>query len=222
MTVRPETAGMMSAGIAHLRTLVSAIHVEPDCGTPWPPEAIAVLAREYQAAADFYVLGVASGAPFRLSPLEKTILRLKGLKRPEAPCGAGRSLIAVDCDGILYPCHRFVGDRRFAAGDVDRGVDAEILKPFQAFRARFHARPQGRGGCAYCSAVMTCVGGCPAANVAATNDPRSIPPAWCQVQRIVAREALRALYLLTHDPDTAPRWDKYIAGKNAPAKANCC
>lgn len=33
-------------------------------------------------------------------------------------CGAGSNMMAVDIDGKIYPCHRFVGIKQFVIGDV--------------------------------------------------------------------------------------------------------
>lgn len=44
-------------------------------------------------------------------------------------CGAGRTMFAVDIDGTLYPCHRFVGERKFALGNIWTGSDnSKFLK----------------------------------------------------------------------------------------------
>jgi uncharacterized protein len=48
------------------------------------------------------------------------------------PCGAGDGYLAVSYDGSLFPCHRFVGDRKFRMGDVWQGVvNPELGKLFR-------------------------------------------------------------------------------------------
>jgi uncharacterized protein len=49
-------------------------------------------------------------------------------------CGAGK-MIAVDCDGNLYPCIRFLnfclGDKKpKIIGDIDNGINYDLVRPF--------------------------------------------------------------------------------------------
>jgi uncharacterized protein len=199
-TVRPETAHLLAESVACLREIAPSIHVEPDLAADWTDEALADLADAWRAAANAYVLALQDGKAFRLDPLEKTVALWRRLHRPESPCGVGRALIACGVDGVFYPCHRVTGMKALAMGDVDAGVDesGRVITALREFDAKYDARPEG-GDCASCSAAFVCRGGCPASNYAATGDMRAPSAAFCRIQRIVAAEALRVLYLTSHD-----------------------
>jgi uncharacterized protein len=70
-------------------------------------------------------------------------------------CGAGNLGLAVDADGRLYPCHRFVGHEQFVWGDVWRGPSAASQQSF--LEAGWVDR---RAECAECWARYLCGGHC--------------------------------------------------------------
>ncbi len=72
-------------------------------------------------------------------------------------CGAGSAYLAVSPGGELYPCHQFVGDESFRAGNVDCGVDDEVLAPFRKLGM------DDKTECRSCFARYFCGGGCHAA-----------------------------------------------------------
>jgi uncharacterized protein len=78
----------------------------------------------------------------------------KGTHRPY-PCGAGGGYFGVAADGGLYACHRFVGDKNAAFGDVWSGVDEDAQSRWLAER---HVHTQSP--CSGCWARYLCGGGC--------------------------------------------------------------
>lgn len=223
MTVSPQTARLLPESVTHLRTLVSQIAVEPDYSADWTPAAIEELSRAWRKVGELYILAFAAGRPFYLSALDKAIKALRRLRRGDAPCGAGRGLVSVDIDGRFFPCHRFVGIEEFVAGDISSGIDEGPLETFRKYSSRFDAAPQERA-CSDCPAVFICKGGCPAANYAATGDTRAPGPAFCRIQMIIAREATRALYLLSHDPDSESTFRRHfkVGGRGGPVGSSKC
>lgn len=75
-----------------------------------------------------------------------------------APCQPGRSMLAVDPEGRLYPCEGFFGHESWSLGDVTGGVCEERRKGFLEELARV------RSDCAVCSVRAHCDGGCVAAD----------------------------------------------------------
>jgi uncharacterized protein len=72
-------------------------------------------------------------------------------------CGAGSEYVAVTPEGDIYPCHQFVGEKRFLLGNVLTGeLDDEKRRPFHRDPARELAR------CRDCWAKLWCGGGCAA------------------------------------------------------------
>ena len=71
-------------------------------------------------------------------------------------CGACHGSCAVAPDGALYPCHRFVGMKEWALGDISGGLpDGRGRDFWRAWRAAV------RGKCSECWALGICGGPCP-------------------------------------------------------------
>lgn len=68
-------------------------------------------------------------------------------------CGAGSNLMAVDIDGKIYPCHRFVGAETFIVGDVMDGKNGNTDFYSVIDLVNFEK-------CQSCIAKSICGGGC--------------------------------------------------------------
>ena len=72
-------------------------------------------------------------------------------------CGVGTDYMAVTPWGDLYPCHQFVGDKKFLLGNVFEGVkNTEIVNEFKMCNV------YSREACQNCFAKLYCSGGCSA------------------------------------------------------------
>ena len=72
-------------------------------------------------------------------------------------CGSGTEYMAVTPSGELYPCHQFVGDKKYLLGNIYDGVtNKEIQNEFKLCNA------YTRKECADCWAKLYCSGGCAA------------------------------------------------------------
>lgn len=68
------------------------------------------------------------------------------------PCGAGRSSVAISCEGEIFLCHRFVGIENFRIGDISN----DILE-----RKEYQTSPLDiNNDCKNCYAKFLCAGGC--------------------------------------------------------------
>jgi uncharacterized protein len=87
------------------------------------------------------------------------------LHKRVAGCGSGSEYLAVTPDGTLYPCHQFVGDPKFAMGDVFTGVTKPEIRAGFANRSIL-TMPE----CKTCWARLWCAGGCAANSYHATGN----------------------------------------------------
>lgn len=72
-------------------------------------------------------------------------------------CGVGTEYLAVTPSGDLYPCHQFVGDKKFLVGNVDDGIThPEVIEQFENCNVYSHEK------CEDCFAKLYCSGGCAA------------------------------------------------------------
>jgi len=94
------------------------------------------------------------------------------------PCGAGLSLLAVDTEGAVHSCHRFVGTAVAPLGDLATGVD-------NAARDRFIDRAQTRAEtfCSGCHARHLCAGGCYHESYTRHGDPFRPTDHYCDLMR---------------------------------------
>ncbi len=102
-------------------------------------------------------------------------------------CGAGHQYLAVDPDGVLYPCHQFVGREGFAMGDVFSGVQRwDLARRFK------NTHLYRKEGCPGCWAKFFCSGGCHASAYLAGGSLEKP----CSLACVLTRKRLEcALYL---------------------------
>ncbi|KPK74107.1 MAG: hypothetical protein AMJ79_14735 [Phycisphaerae bacterium SM23_30] len=70
-------------------------------------------------------------------------------------CGIGRNTNAVDCDGNIYPCHRYVGMDKYIIGDIFSG-----LSPSRTMGLYHEYNQCALKECSGCWAHRICAGGC--------------------------------------------------------------
>ena len=72
-------------------------------------------------------------------------------------CGSGTEYLAVTPEGDLYPCHQFVGEKKFLMGNIWDGVTNTQMRDDFA-ECNVYSRPE----CRNCWARLFCAGGCAA------------------------------------------------------------
>ena len=136
-------------------------------------------------------------------PLEATWQLLRqvhtvrqGGSRPARPCPVGTSLMAIDPDGQLMPCHRFLYRKQDWLGSVDEPHFPPEREKYVSIATRDLL------GCDGCHAEPVCGGGCRMLVVAERLDLKSgIHPGHCLNMRAHARVAYH-IYdtLMTEQP----------------------
>lgn len=94
-------------------------------------------------------------------------------------CGAGHEYYAVDVNGDLYPCHQFVGRKKYQLGNVFEGVNDP-----QNFRDYFRkSHVLNKPKCKDCWAKYFCSGGCHANADLFNDDIRKPYEIGCEIQK---------------------------------------
>lgn len=132
---------------------------------------------EYEQLADVLWKMEEKGRRITFFHFELDLLQGPCAKKRAQGCGAGASYLAVAPDGSLYPCHQFVGDSRFRAGDVESGIVPEKLLPFQKLAVTENEE------CNACFARFFCGGGCHAAAWLMNGDLDRPYRLGCELQR---------------------------------------
>ncbi len=108
----------------------------------------------------------------------------RGGARPNRPCEVGTSLLAVDPDGFVMPCHRFL----YRKNDWLGRVEDPVLPP--ARRQYLTLSSRDILGCQGCSAELVCGGGCRVLALQSGGDLRTgTHPGYCLNTRAQARAA---------------------------------
>ncbi|AVO36320.1 quinohemoprotein amine dehydrogenase maturation protein [Pukyongiella litopenaei] len=94
------------------------------------------------------------------------------------PCGAGVGMLAVNHDGALNLCHRFVGSELDPFGSVETGIAREELAGFIKSRS-----DRTEKGCATCRIRNLCAGGCYHESYAHFSDPLKPAYHYCDLMR---------------------------------------
>lgn len=108
-------------------------------------------------------------------------------------CGAEVNFLAVDINGDLYPCHRFVNNKEYKQGNIFEGT-------YSIARSKFleEAHVSNRLNCTKCWAKNLCGGGCHHENLESTGKVTTPPLHYC----ILTQKQLEAtlhLYLRLSD-----------------------
>ena len=113
-----------------------------------------ILLKEYEQLALDIIKKYKDRKPIVFNPFKKYLDLLKNNTKRFFSCGVCKGMLAINVDGNIFPCHRFVGIDNFIIGDLDHWLDAKkILGIFQKFN-------KAREVCNSCWAVFLCAKGC--------------------------------------------------------------
>ena len=114
----------------------------------WTPETIPILRTNIRHLLEWYIFNIED---VKLDYFDGMLV---GNKR-DTGCWAGREGVAVDCNGELYPCQRFLTNgSNFKIGTVESGITNNMFKRYNI--ANFV-------GCKKCTAFERCTNVCIAA-----------------------------------------------------------
>ena len=127
----PETVEHAAASVRYLlRVGFRYVIFQVNYAGAWTEDALDELERQYWEMARLYVELTRREEKFYLSPFDvKIATHIRGEEARGLLCRLGIRQVSVAPDGTLFPCVQFVPhgdgrrDRRFAIGDVWRGVD---------------------------------------------------------------------------------------------------
>ena len=196
LTFTPDNLDLVGAVRDVLAIAAVGVVLAPVIEIDWSGHEEA-LERAYQELGDWFLEEFAQG---RRPPLEVTweLLRvyighLKCQRRPNKPCPLGTSLLAVDSQGNVLPCHRFLHQAKDRLGQVQ----AEDL-PAERWRY-VHLKTLEIPDCAGCEARTVCGGGCRAVALQAGYGLEGIHPNHCLLLRAHVRMVERIYQTLSAD-----------------------
>jgi uncharacterized protein len=185
MTVTPDTAQFLGESVRWLSDAGFAnIFFSPVVEADWDNHSLACLLDGYE---ELWRYQHANRRHLRISNLVRDRKRLRHSSGGVWGCGAARTMVAVDVDGTLYPCQRYVGyfgsDPRHRLGSVSGGLEPELMRR-HAENSRVANRagcglgiysdevPEAERACRNCELVSICHAACMAVNECVSGDPR--------------------------------------------------
>jgi len=136
------------------------------------------------------------------------------------PCGAGLGMLAVDKEGDLHLCHRFVGSDEPTYGNVDTGIDVPKLADFIET-----AQDRSAYSCKTCHIRSICAGGCYHESYARQGDAFAPVYHYCDLMRDWVDFGVESyVRIMQANPDffrtqLEPRLSKSGLSKPGPASA---
>jgi uncharacterized protein len=120
-----------------------------------------------------------------VQPYEDNLIMLRDRRSRNFICTAGCSIVSIDADGSMYPCHRFHEWRGFRISHINDTFDETSCRQFSELQSYNIPR------CNECWAVRLCGGCCPAESQA-FNLPLGHPHEyWCKMKLIEAEISLK-------------------------------
>ncbi|MGI6177335.1 MAG: thioether cross-link-forming SCIFF peptide maturase [Eubacterium sp.] len=141
-------------------------------------EDMPVIFRQYEELADLLLERRRMGKPFVFYHYMLDLEHGPCVYKRISGCGSGTEYFAVTPSGDLYPCHQFVGESAFRAGDIYNGITAPKLR--DEFKlCNVYARDE----CRDCWAKLYCSGGCAANAYHSTGSIKGVYEYGCELFR---------------------------------------
>jgi uncharacterized protein len=205
MTVTPKNVAYLAEGVTYyMDNGFSRVSPTPVYEDPWTDESLNTYMEQLEHVGALFVREVIRGnSDFDLGGFSEHVRGvIFGGSRGRA-CGAAKTMVAVDTDGSIYPCHRFIGytnrSNNYRLGDVFNGLDP-IDDPLQGnMISDMKVSSETKGGCSSCSGDTKLHSGCAAVNVATTGLPLLAPNTYGRLEEIRATVVRTVVdYLVDH------------------------
>lgn len=119
----------------------------------------------------------------KMTEFTKALEKIDNAGKREYGCGAFHRMYAVDIDGCLYPCHRFVGLPEFCVGSIYDEQRREVEKWLYVDERR---------KCSKCWLKNLCGGGCAYENYVQTGSINEASTDFCKHMNLLFKTAISA------------------------------
>lgn len=144
---------MLSLGFSELS--MEPVVCDKDSRFHLNEQDLSVVLTEYEKLAELMLRRYKEGKKFTFYHY---MLDLKGgpcIYKRISGCGSGSEYFAVTPTGELYPCHQFVGDKKYLMGNIYDGIEnSDLREDFE--RCNIYSKEE----CRECWARLYCSGGC--------------------------------------------------------------
>ena len=205
LTYTPKTVKYLYESVKFLlKHGLTRIAAEPVYEVEWTLDDLIELKNQLVKISELAFHVLRRGTRFDFKPIRDAIspyLTPFGRNPPEQKpdrCGLATAGIAVDYDGTIYPCHRFVSihdpESEVAIGDVFNGINEEKRRNWITKWKLRRLTSSNPKLCINCPFKSACIGGCLAVNYDLYGDINTVPEWFCKIHRIYL-EVFTPLYL---------------------------
>ena len=175
---------------------VAFVSGEDDSPITIKQEDFIKIGKEYEKIAERMYEALKNDIPF-YNNIFYSHLRQLNKKFPMLySCGAGRKYFAVDPDGNLYICHRFVGKDEYKVGNVFGTINREKVGEVA------YAYVEHKDECKSCWARYLCAGGCFYNSYENGGNLLAAPKEYCELYKKMYEVAIELYYRLNEiSPD---------------------
>jgi uncharacterized protein len=219
MTITPENVFGMADGVEHFVNLgFNSVNPVPNIEAQWTPETFQLYAENVERVGALFIKNLLNQRYLKIYGITDVIKRANG-PPPKHLCGAGRTMIAIDTDGSIFPCQRFIGywssNIKWKMGDIWEGVDEDKQDYFNNLTSDKVKSCKPSNGklsaefCQHCDIYHICAGGCPAVNELENGAPDSALPSY-QVFKSICIDEVHSIitFLQSEYPQV---WETYIS-----------
>jgi uncharacterized protein len=229
MTITPQNVFGMADGVEHFVNLgFNSIHPVPNIEAQWTPETFQLYGENVERISALFIQNLLNERYLYIYGISDVIKRASSPPKKHL-CGAGRAMIAIDTDGSIFPCQRFLGysnsDSKWKMGDIWKGCDEDKQDYFNNLTSDKVKSCKPLNGktspefCQSCDIYQICAGGCPAVNELETGDPYSASPNY-QVFKSIGIDEVHSI--ITFFQSQYPQaWETYISRLTKGHKHKC-
>lgn len=135
----------------------------------------AAILRRYEDMANNLFVHINNGEYDIKSPLIAFLAKLYYKNRKTIPCGAGTRIRAINYQGNVYPCQRYMGDSKNVLDNIVTHEKESNISPFQHYNVLSHPV------CSQCWIKYMCGGGCHHSNMLESNNIYSCSEESCEL-----------------------------------------
>lgn len=123
----------------------------------------------------------------------EALFHIHNSQKRKTACGAGKNMYAIDINGDIYPCQRFVGVKQAFLGNV-------FEDDYNQEEFANKTKVNNFSKCDKCWIRNICVGGCVHTNLSLTEDMNEPYEKFCEFKRKIVTEAVN-IYLRLSDEE---------------------
>lgn len=199
-------------------------HCDPCVPIANPSKLQRGLESELHGLANYLMKKIRQKEGVNVNLLSETIAQiLMNNKKAQSPfvpkCPGGRTYVAIDTEGKIYPCHFLVGIEGFQIGDIS--IDGLKGKDMIVDNGIVDLSQSKFGNCITCMLRNICEGPCPYKQLVLNGNYKMVPQAHCSIYRTRLKESLRLLSIFYRN-EKWPYYNDWIRITNERSENKTC